>query len=158
GNPAPPDACRFEREGYGVRRIVRHREGMNFHVPDGERLARRERFEGGDARVPPDRGAGSGRDVDGDFRPQRKRAQAADVVLMLVGDENSVTAIETLLCHTQASRGRFPAKARVHQQARLLRANPGGVTSTAAAQHANPYAQETLPALGPSSMVALSLR
>src|SRR6266487_4293539 len=66
---------------------------------------------------------------------------------MLVGDEDSVTAVERLTHRTQASRDRFPAKARVHQQARLLRANPGGVASTAAAQHANPYAQLTLPAL-----------
>src|SRR5207253_3615468 len=71
----------------------------------------------------------------------------ARVVLMLVGDKNGVTAVETLARRTQASRSRFPAKARVHQQARLLRANPGGVASTAAAQHANSYAQETLPAL-----------
>src|SRR5437773_9578643 len=66
---------------------------------------------------------------------------------MLVGDKNGVTAIKALARRAQASRDRFPAKARVHHQARLLRANPGGVAATAAAQHANPYAQLTLPAL-----------
>ena len=63
---------------------------------------------------------------------QRQHSQAGDVVLVLVGNNDGVTGLGALADGREA-RARLPAaQTRIHQKARPLRRNPGGVPATSA--------------------------
>ena len=64
------------------------------------------------------------------------------VVLVLMGNDDGVTLFGALADGRQARASLLAAQTRIHQQARPLRRNPGGVPATSAGQHANANAQK----------------
>ena len=110
-------------------------------LADGEFLPGVEELDGAELRVPADGVTRRRGDVNGRFPFQRQRAQAADMVGVLVGDHQGVEAVGPFSHRRQAREGLALAEPGVNQQARLLRRHQRRVASAPTPQHTDPNAQ-----------------
>ena len=97
GDDADLDALRAKAEADRIDGVVRNGEAVDFDIADREAGAGLKRLDCRERAIPLDGGRGQAREIDRRAGTRRaKRARPADVVGMLVRDQNGVDAVGLL--------------------------------------------------------------
>ena len=164
GNNRHFRAIRAEREADGVGGVVRDLESVNIDIADREMLARLNRFERVDAFAERVRKRAAKcvhrglRDVERSFPQAEHLRQTVAMVGVLVGDEDSVDAVDAQF-DGREPRERFAfAQAAVHKESGALGLEQGDIARAARRQYGYPQADRLLPENGRAKAQSLHKR
>src|SRR5689334_6249043 len=150
GDDADLDALRLETKAYRVDGIVRNGEAVDLDVADDQARARLKALQARGTAFPIDERRRKTSDVNRRRDFLRQARQAADVIRMLVRDENGVDAVGLLANGCQALGELLEAETGVDENAGLPGRDQRAVSGTAARKHAEFY-DDTLPRTLPCS-------
>ena len=108
---------RAKAESHRIDGVVRDGKAVDLDVADGERGAGLKAIEFGRVLAPRNGGGGQARDVNGRVQLPGERNQAADVIGVLMGDQNGIHAVALLVDSGEAREKVAFAEAGVHQDA-----------------------------------------
>src|SRR5579872_938369 len=139
GDDADLDALRLKAKAYRVDGIMRNGEAVDFDVADGQARARLKALQARGTAFPIDQRRREATDVNHGSDFLREPRQAADVIRVLVRDQDGVDAVGLLANGCQALRELLETEAGVDQDAGLLGRDQRAVSGTAAREHAKFY-------------------
>jgi hypothetical protein len=116
---------------------VRNSEARDIEIADRKSAAGLERFDARGAFAPVDRRGRLVSQINGNAELLRHRGQAADMIGVLVRDQNRSQVLYLFANRGQTLRYLSPAQPHIHKHPRTVRRKEHGISGTAAREYAN---------------------
>jgi len=131
------NALRAKTEAHRINRIVRNCKAVDFDIAHRKRSAGLEAIQARRELAPGDRGRREASNEDRHRELARERNQTADVIGMLMCDQDRVQHFRIFVDAGEAGQDVALAETGVNQNARFFGADEGGVSRAAAGENAN---------------------